>query len=79
MQWTKAIQSLWKDLSAYVKQHHLTGLTWNPSVRSLSFYLLPLEAFCLFLYILYVTKGIAELTYFILLRNTIQRSRFNSI
>lgn len=31
-EWTAALRTVWNDLHAFVKQHHLTGLVWNASV-----------------------------------------------
>ncbi|KAL0207042.1 hypothetical protein P9112_012753 [Eukaryota sp. TZLM1-RC] len=30
MHWWKAVEAAFKAMSAYVKEHHLTGLVWNP-------------------------------------------------
>ena len=30
--WTKSLTAIWRELQAYVKAHHLTGLVWNPKV-----------------------------------------------
>eukprot|EP00033_Pygsuia_biforma_P000629 GCRY01000742.1.p1 GENE.GCRY01000742.1~~GCRY01000742.1.p1 ORF type:complete len:459 (-),score=109.80 GCRY01000742.1:17-1312(-) len=33
--WAKGLPALFKELTAYIKTHHMTGLTWNPKGESL--------------------------------------------
>ena len=30
MDWVQNWNNVFKELQAYIKQHHTTGLTWNP-------------------------------------------------
>ncbi|KAL3320887.1 F-actin-capping protein subunit alpha, partial [Cichlidogyrus casuarinus] len=32
--WCKAWANIWKEMQAYIKEHHTTGLTWNPNGKA---------------------------------------------
>lgn len=34
VEWTKAWLGTLRELQAYIKEHHTTGVSWNPQVRT---------------------------------------------